>query len=226
MTETVQTPVAAAEAIAAEMKAPNKFNFAAAINQTSFPTGKVSIFLDGDTAGKMLETTEQIADLEALAATQAAGSNGGITDDPELTHTNTRIAELTATQAVLAETVLASKITFHMRGVVPSVWRAIDKKARATVKPASKADEDVLEANMTRNMQVNNELVAHAVTSVENAAGEVDDSGLDAATVAHLFDTLHEAEWFKILGKMQELTFANELFAKATEQDADFLPQP
>lgn len=226
MTEVTETKQSAVEQIAEEMKTPAKFNFADAINQTSYPTGKVTIYLDGAKAGELMTLAEQILDLQARSKDLGASSSGGIVDDPEKEAADAEIATLQVQEAELAKSILASKLTLHMRGVAPAVWRAIDKKARATVKPATKSEEDVLEANITRNNYVNNELIAHAITSIENADGAVDDSAVSVATVEHLYDVLIESEWYKIHGKMQELTFANQLFAKATEQDADFLPQP
>lgn len=217
-----------AETLVEEMKSPGKFDLSKAINQVSYPTGKVSVFLDGAQAGRSHEIAGELLDLKHLAATQSAGSNGGIVDDPEMDDTLAQIAVLEAEQAEVIDSILSSKLTFHMRGVAPAVWRSVDKNARASAdfKPKDKTNtEEVQELSMQRNDWVNAKIIAHSIVSIENADGDVDDSAVSIETVNALHDALLQVEWDKIKDKMEELTFAANLFAQATEQDADFLPQ-
>lgn len=218
----------AVEALVEEMKSPGKFDLSKAINQVSYPTGKVSVFLDGAGAGRMRVIAGEILDLKHLSAVQSASGNGGIMDDPEKEETDAKIAALEADQAEVIAGILSSKLTFHMRGVAPAVWRAIDKNARASAdfRPKDKTNEaEVQELAMQRNDWVNSKIIAHAIVSIENADGDVDDSAVSLATVESLHDVLLQVEWDKIKDKMEELTFAANLFAQATEQDADFLQQ-
>lgn len=208
------------------MKTPAKFDFKqAVIDKASYPTGKVSVFLDGYKAQELRELSADILDKEQLVKTLTA-QDTGIVGDPEVEALVPVIEELKERQKTLIEEIETSRITFHLRGVVPAVWRAIVKKANASNKPNDKTnEEDVHEANVAANNQVNWELVAHAITKVENADGAVDDSGLKSEDVESLWGSLIESEWHKLLGKVNELTFANALFDQVAEKDADFLPK-
>lgn len=227
LSETVDLEKSPVEQLVDEMKSPAKFNFADAINQVSFPTGSVDIFLNGAKAGELFEVSAEIADLEKDSWKHRAGNNGGIVDDDEAEEYDKHIAVLTAQQEVLIKEIRASKMTFHMRGVTPAVVSAIDMKARATHKiPKTGTEEDVVEAQITRNNWVNEALVSHAITKIVNAAGDEDTSAFTVEAATQLRDVLYASEWEKLKTKMEELSFATNLFAKASEQDADFLPQP
>lgn len=220
----------AVEELVEEMKTPEKFDFRAALNGQSYPTGSVSIFLDGHKAQELHDVADELEDAKAQTIIYSSGSegNGGIVDDPEKVELDEKIAALEARQEELIGEIRASRITFHLRGVVPKLWRSIVRKVNATkeLAPADKTnEEDVAESNMKRNDRVNYELAAHAIVKVENADGAVDDSAWTWQDVENLHGALIESEWFKLKNKADELTFANTLFDKLVESDPDFLPK-
>lgn len=227
-----------AEAIVDEMKAPSKFSFADAIKKTSYPTGMVSVFLNGSDAGRLLELTEEIVDQQHISDTFKAASQGGIVDAPEKEEADARIVELEAERDKLIESIQESRMTFHLRGVAPAQWRLIDKKWRKEIKAPSRnaysndaeGDElynaDVLDANILRNNKINYEMISAATIKIVDANGNEDNSAFTMAAVENAHEVLLESEFMKIKDKVDVLTFANNLFAGATERDADFLQQP
>lgn len=219
----------AVQEIVDTMKAPEKFNFADAINQVSYPTGKVKVYLNGAKAGELFEKSAEIDELEADKAQIKAGSegNGGIVDDPEVEEIDAKIEAAKAEQTAIIKEIQDSAMTFHMRGVAPAAWRAIDKLARQEFKlPKNATEEETVEVNISRNDFVNDAVVAHAITKVVNAQGAEDNSGWKREDAANLRAVLIESEWSKIKTLMEELTFATNLFADVAARDADFLPQP
>lgn len=142
-------------------------------------------------------------------------------------------AELAAALIPLRETML----TFHMRGLAPAQWRNIHKLARKEIKePVRKnfekgedGDEEfqlvTLERNIDRNDWVNHTCIASAIIKVTNQQGEEDTSVWTTEDVADLFDHYLESEYSKLKNLMEQLTFANNLFQVAVQEDVDFLPK-
>lgn len=137
--------------------------------------------------------------------------------------------------AALQSTVL----TFHLRGLAPAQWRLIHKKWRKEIRPPARKnfhnDEDgeeayelaVHERNIERNDSVNLDTIASAITKVvRKVDGAEDTSVWTVDDVRHIFETYLESEFDKLKNLTQQLTFANNLFQIAVEQDADFLSKP
>lgn len=144
-------------------------------------------------------------------------------------------AEVARLVEALRETVL----TFHVRGLAPVQWRLIHKKWRKEIKPPARKNypmtEDgeeeyelaVHERNIERNDGVNLDTIASAITKVvRKIDGAEDTSVWTVDDVRDIFDTYLESEFQKIKSLVEQLTFANNLFQIAVEQDADFLPKP
>lgn len=151
--------------------------------------------------------------------------------------------KLADAQAVRLETKLAealpalreTMLTFHLRGLAPAQWRTIHKLGRREVKePVRKhfekgedGDEafqaELVERSIERNNWINNSCIASAITKVENRNGDVDTSVWSVEDVANLFDTYLESEYGKLKATMESLTFANNLFQVAVQEDIDFL---
>lgn len=148
-------------------------------------------------------------------------------------------------EAELLETKLAAELaeldktvlTFHLRGLAPKQWRLIHSLGRKEIKePVRKhfekgedGDEEfqteIVERNIARNAWINNSCIASAIIKVENRDGEVDTSVWSVEDVANVYDTYLESEYEKLKATMESLTFANNLFQFAIQQDADFLPK-
>lgn len=190
--------------------------------------------------------------LYAKAHEEALGvalRNASVESDPE---TEAREAATIApgyikasNEAELLETKLAAELaeldktvlTFHLRGLAPAQWRLIHKQGRKEIKePVRKhfekgedGDEEfqaeIVERNIERNAWINNSCIASAIIKVENRDGEVDTSVWSVEDVADIYDTYLESEYEKLKSTMENLTFANNLFQFAIQQDADFLPK-
>lgn len=177
-----------------------------------------------------------------------AAQGGGIEDEPyagdgtEAPLYGKADAEATELEAKVAELVGAlrdSVLTFHVRGLAPAQWRLIHKKWRKEIKPPARKNypqtEDgeeeyelaVHERNIERNDSVNLDTIASAIVKVvrkHDGAENTDTWKVD--DVRNIFDYYYESEFEKIKNLVQQLTFANNLFQIAVEQDADFLSKP
>jgi hypothetical protein len=170
------------------------------------------------------------SDPEAEAKAKAVAAPGYVSAASEATKLE---AKLAAELAELDKTVL----TFHLRGLAPKQWRLIHSLGRKEIKePVRKhfekgedGDEDfqaeIVERNIARNAWINNSCIASAIIKVENRDGEVDTSVWSVEDVADIYDTYLESEYEKLKSTMESLTFANNLFQVAVQQDADFLPK-
>lgn len=221
-----QTPEELAAPIVEDMKSAAKFDLRSALTKVSYPTQDVTVYLEGHKAHEVNVILDEIADLEAEAEGLTAKAQGTITDAPELEGVEAKIAELHKQEKALLEEIKASSLTFTMRGVAPAVWRLIDKEARRKIKPDTKSEDDVLEAQLLRNQYVNVELVSKGTVKITNADGVVDSSALTHEVAEQLFDGLLEPEWMKLQEGVQNLTFAHSLFQNVAMQDADFLSKP
>lgn len=132
-----------------------------------------------------------------------------------------------------------SVLTFHVRGLAPAQWRLIDKKWRKEIRPPARKNypqtEDgeeeyelaVHERNIERNDSINQDVIASAITKVVRKVDGAEDSSVwKVEDVRQLFESYLESEFDKIKNLVQQLTFANNLFGIAVEQDADFLSKP
>lgn len=180
--------------------------------------------------------------LEVLAAGATA-----VSEDPEdeakaIADNNPQFIEAdkeaSALEAELAAALIplrSTMLTFHLRGLAPAQWRNIHKLGRKEIKePVRKnfekgedGDEEfqlaTLERNIERNNWVNNASIASSIIKVVNPDGEEDTSVWTTEDVADLFDHYLESEYGKLKDMMEQLTYANNLFQVAVQQDVDFL---
>jgi hypothetical protein len=132
-----------------------------------------------------------------------------------------------------------SVLTFHVRGLAPAQWRLIHKKWRKEIKPPARknfpqtedGEEDyeltIHERNIERNDAVNLDTIASAIFKVvRKHDGAEDTSVWKVEDVRAIFESYLESEFDKIKNLVTQLTFANNLFQIAVEQDADFLSKP
>jgi hypothetical protein len=182
------------------------------------------------------------AQREAAAADQGVEAEpyeGDGTEAPDYADADAAASELEAKVPGLLEALQGSVLTFHIRGLAPAQWRLIHKKWRKEIKPPARKNfpntEDgeeeyeleVHERNIERNDSVNHDTIASAITMVVRKHDGAEDTNVwKVADVKHIFDTYMESEYDKIKNLVQQLTFANNLFHIAVEQDADFLSKP
>jgi len=205
------------------MKSVGKFDLSAALKKTSYPTQDVTVYLDGHKAHELNVLLDEVSELEHKAVGYSALAQGSMVDAPEKEGIEAEIAELKAREVELIKEIRDSALTFSLRGLAPEQWRIIDKEARRKIKPATKSEDDVLEAQIDRNKAVNIEIVATGTVKITDAQGNEDTSALTVKTAEQLFNKLIEPEWLKLQDTIQNLTFANTLFQNVAMQDADFL---
>lgn len=201
---------------------------------------------DAAKARHLADTLYAKAHEEAL---EVAMRNASVESDPEAEatyaalkapgyhHADEEARELENKLAAELQELDKTVLTFHLRGLAPAQWRLIHKQGRKEIKePVRKhfekgedGDEDfqteVIERNIARNAWINNSCIASAIIKVENRDGEVDTSVWSVEDVANVYDTYLESEYEKLKSTMENLTFANNLFQFAIQQDADFLPK-
>lgn len=128
------------------------------------------------------------------------------------TDDDARVNELDAQIAVLRDEVLASQLTFHMRGISPGTRTAVQQQVKER-----KFGEDTDGRTRFSNAAY---LAAHIVR-VTNAEGAVDERVFEADEVVELVKALPDESVEDLYEKMQELTFRAAYFDAAVS--ADFL---
>jgi hypothetical protein len=121
--------------------------------------------------------------------------------------------EIGAQEKDARDRVLASALTFHLRGFSRGVIDAINEEARVKFGTEDTGKGDI--ANWC-----NLKYVAESIIRVEDAAGGVDEHHWTPEEVRSLYDLLPIESYDKIVNKMFELSFAASLFD--TVVDADF----
>lgn len=161
------------------------------------------------------------------------------TDAPGYAEADKEASELEAKVAELLDKLRKSVLTFHLRGLAPEQWRLIHAKWRKEIKePARKnfdRDEDgeeefqrvVLERSILRVAAVEEDCIASSIVKVvRKLDGAVDTSVWKQQDVKHINDTYMESEFEKLKNMSAQLTFANNIFKIAVEQDENFLLKP
>lgn len=234
-----------------ELKDKGTFNARAAVNNATYPVDQIDVYSDARVAHAVNVAAHEAALARGAAqnafaaAVKTAAEHATVESDPEAEAAGDPIfkkldaeaSELEAEVVDLLPGLEASKLTFHLRGLAPKQWRLIHSLGRKEIKaPVRKhfpngedGDEafqaEEVERNILRNAWINNSCIASAIVKVVNPAGEEDTSVWTVDDVANIDDTYLESEYNKLLSLMQQLTFANTLFQKAIQQDADFLPR-
>jgi hypothetical protein len=191
---------------------------------------------------------ETIASAYAKKQVDVQATNGSIEDEPytgdgteapDWERANQEAIGLESDVAKLVSKLRDSVLTFHVRGLAPAQWRLIDAKWRKGIKPPARKNfpqtEDgeeeyelaVHERNILRNAAINNDMIASAITKVVRKHDDATDTHTwTQEEVADINDFYLESEYNKVKSLVEQLTFANNLFNIAVEQDADFLSKP
>lgn len=214
---------------------PSEFNARAFITGASMAHDEVTVFTDGDSARRLVLVEVELAKVEERLKKLSAGENGGITHSEGYDEAEAEVEALKVREAELVEAALASKMTFHLRGITRKQVSLIDQKWRKAIKFAVRShfpegdegDEEhqlaEFERNRERNEKITYELVAKSIFKVVDAEGHEDTNVWAVEDVEALAGNLYDSEWYKIHNLMQELTFSEHLFRAAVEADADFL---
>lgn len=181
-----------------EAQSQKVFNLADAIKGRAYPVKEVTIYLDDASAMKLLEINEIL----------------NKTTDPD------ENARLSVEADELSKAVLASALTFKMRGIgqakIDETTKEIDKKHNIGKEEVGATNSEWLKDYITTLISLN-------IESVTDAEGAVDDSEFTYEKAEGLRQMLAPTEWAKLVGTMQKLTLAGGYFDQLT--DAGFLPK-
>lgn len=179
-----------------EAQSPKVFNLVDAIKNRAYPTKDVTIYLDDDSAMRLVEINEQM----------------NRTKEPE------DLEELQKEAEKLAEAVMDSALTFHLRGVgqdaIDAITKSLDAKYAIGKNDVGTNNPDWLRDYITT-------LVSMNIRSVTNADGAVDTTEFTFDRADELRKIIAPTEWAKLVGMMQKLTLAGGYFDQLT--DSGFL---
>lgn len=174
-----------------EAQSPNKFNLSEVIKGRGYPEDKVEVYLDVESAYKLDKLNDKLI----------------------LLTTEEETAPVEAEAKELADKILESKLTFHMRGIPQSVVEAIERKSKVN---KSGQDDEVV-------MEYFSRIIAASIIKVEDAQGNIDDHQFTHEEVSELRGSFPSESWTALLSAVQKLTLASGYFQGLT--DAGFLPK-
>ena len=206
-----------------ELKSEETFDLSAALRKASYPTDDITIYLDGEKAYDLEDKLQELSRLGHESAARSAANSGGIVDDPEKEEYDTKIAAVEAEVKELVKEITDSALTFKLRGLAPKQWRLIAKSWERKIRPETKAEIDVLEADRERDDKTNAEILAKSIVSVTDAQGRVSKGAHTLEQIEELHDTVISEEFSKLLTLANRLTFANGQFNSVIASDAAFL---
>jgi hypothetical protein len=168
---------------------PGKFNLGEFVKGRGYPQDTVEVYVDVESAYELSKLND------VLVKT-----------------TDTKESEkLEAEAKALSDKIMASKLTFKMRG--------IDQKQVEVIEEQSKKKFPEDDAAWILDYMC--ELVAANIVSVTDASGKVDERVFTGEDVEELRSYLNSEAWEKIVSTMQKLTLATGYFKGLT--DAGFL---
>lgn len=214
------------EAYVEELKSEEVFDLSAALRKASYPTDDITIYLDGEKAYELEAKLNEVSQVSYEAAARSAAASGGITDDPEKEALDAKVEELNAEVKELVKEITDSALTFKLRGLAPKQWRLIIKSWERKIRPETKAEIDVLEAEQERDEKSNAEILAKSIVSVTDAQGRTFKGAYKIEQIEELHDTIVSEEFAKLMNLANVLTFANGRFNSVIASDADFLSKP
>jgi len=174
-----------------EAQSRGKFNLADVVKGRGMPEDVVDIYVDAESAYELSKLNMEIVSLS---------------DAEDLEPLEARAQEL-------AENIIASKLTFHMRGLPQKVVEVIERRSRVN---KAGNDEDNLLEYFSR-------LIAATIVKVVDANGNEDDHQFTHEEVSELRGVLPSESWERLVSTTQKLTLASGYFRGLT--DAGFLPK-
>lgn len=182
--------------LASEAQKRGKFNLADVVKGRGFPEKSVDIYLDAASAYDLEQVSEEL----------------------KTTIDKDRIAVLEAKAEELTKKIVASRLTFHMRGVsqysVEYVTEECDKRFPD--------DEDGNE-NPEWIRYYLSALIAKNIVKVTDAEGNEDEQKFTPEEILELRGALPIDGWQTLVETMQKLTLAGSYFEAVT--DSGFLPK-
>jgi hypothetical protein len=166
-----------------------KFNLADVIKGRGFPEDTIEVYVDVASAYELTKLNERLI---------------LVTDDEE-----SIVLEKEA--KALSDKILASKLTFHMRGVSQGLAEAIENKSKVN----KSKDEDAF------ILEYFARLIASNIVKIVDAEGNEDERVFELADIEELRAGLPIEAWEQLVSTTQKLTLASGYFKGLT--DAGFL---
>lgn len=176
-----------------EAQSRGKFKLADVIKGVGHPEDVVDIYLDSESAYKINKLNEQLISTADVV----------------------EIARIEEEIKPLADSVMKSRVRFHMRGVDQKFIEKLEAKSKAD--NADNEDEDYWLVDYMCS------LVASNVYKVEDADGNIDESVFTIDDAKEWRGSLPAEGWGALQASMQKLTLATGYFKGLT--DAGFLPK-
>lgn len=173
-----------------EAQKPGSFNLGEFVKGRGYPQDTVEVYVDVESAYELSKLNDTLVQT---------------TDEAEL-------ATLEAKAKELSDKIMASKLTFKMRGVDQKQVERIEETSRKKF-PNEEDSAWVIDYMC--------ELVASNIVSVEDANGNIDEKVFTGTDVEELRGYLSSEAWEKLMSTMQKLTLATGYFKGLT--DAGFL---
>jgi hypothetical protein len=194
--QTQLTEVQEAIQLVEEAQSPKVFNLADAIKGRAYPKKDVVVYLDDETALRLVEINDIMN--ESLDAAE--------------------VSKLEAEALLLSEKIKESAVIVSMRGVNQA---AIEKILEdCNTRHGIAKDEDPL-GNPTWFKDYVTLLVAANIEHVSDGNGNIDDEKFTYDKIEELRKNIPANEWAKLVEAMQRLTLAGGYFEQLT--DAGFL---
>lgn len=171
------------------------FSLVEAIKGRGYPTDEVTVYLNADAAYNLAETNTLLTALAQRAETE-------------------EYENLDKVAQQLKAEVLASAMTFHLRGISPGELTKISKKVRKQAEADGLDEEDIA-------LELTKAWFAPHIIRVEQADGAVDEHLWTPEEVEVLMDLLPQTEWAKLNATINKMTFSSAYFTQAV--DAGFL---
>jgi hypothetical protein len=194
MSEDLNTVEEAME-LAEEAQSKKVFSLSDAIKGRGYPQKDVTIYLDDQTAMKLVELNNQML---------------SVTNPEEMAELETKVSELT-------KTIKESSLTFNMRGVSQEAIELVLKQMNQKYK--IKGSEGTENSEWMKDYITT--LVSMNIVSVTNASGDKDTEAFDFAKTEEIRKNIPASQWGKLVETMQKLTLAGGYFEQLT--DAGFL---
>lgn len=209
-----------------EMKAPETFNLSDALSGVTRPKDEVTVYLDGERAQQLDDVLGEISEIGRQIA--ALPKTGGITGNPEEERLQKELDELNELVPLLVDTIKASALTFHLRGLAPKQTDLIVKSWEKKLKPESKqpTQEELADIDEDRSKKINAELIAKCTVKIVNGEGKVSTGALSIEAVEALRDEISKPEYNRLVNVANGLCVAGNLFNSVMASDADFLSKP
>lgn len=192
-----------------EAKKPGTFNLLETIQGTNYAESTAVVFTNVRAVLRLIEVREALNEFR-LANEDSRGITGYANQD--------EYDALEEQESAAREEIRSSALTFHLKGLSPSLVDAIAKEKRAKGKEKYEGLTDP-EKDEAIIKDIENALIAQATRKVVNAQGAINEE-ISLSDIEQIRDILPEPEFDKIRLALNDVQFKAALFDE--EIDAGF----